>query len=229
MKKGKLIVIDGSDGTGKATQAKLLVKKLKAEGLEVKVADFPRYGKKSAALVEDYLINKKYGHLNPYAASLLYVVDRFDASFEIRGWLAEGKIVVSNRYVTANAGHQGGKIKNRAERLEYFKWLEDIEYNIFNIPKPDLNIILHVPAEVAQKLAKNKWESRKKYMRGKKTDLHEEDLEHLKNAEKVYLEIAKIFPKTKLVECIVRIGLNRSLLTPKQVHEKLWPLVRRIL
>ena len=110
MKKGKFIVIDGTDGSGKATQTKLLVKKLRKEKYKVKLADFPQYNKKSAGLVEEYL-SGKYGtekNVGPYVASIFYACDRYDASFKIRKWLKEGNIVISNRYVTANMGHQGG-------------------------------------------------------------------------------------------------------------------------
>jgi len=222
--RGKFIVIDGTDGSGKATQSKMLVDTLVKAGYGVELADFPQYGNRSAGMIEEYLISKKYGQVNPYAASIFYAIDRFDASFRIRRWLEEGKVVVTNRYVTANAGHQGGKIKDRFDRLKYFKWLNNLEYNIFGIPKPDLNIILRVPAETAQKLAKNKWRENKPHMKGKKSDLHEEDLNHLKNAERVYVEIAKLFPNTKLVDCIYR----GKLLSPLQVHNKVWELVRRI-
>ncbi len=223
VRKGKFIVIDGTDGSGKATQSKMLVEELKLASYRVEEADFPQYGSKSAGLIEEYL-NGKYGQVGPEAASIFYAIDRFDASFKIRQWLEEGKIVVSNRYVTANAGHQGGKIKDEFERLKFFKWLDNLEYNIFGIPKPDLNIILHVPAETAQQLVDKKSSKDREYANGKKRDLHEADLQHLKNAEKVYLQIAKLFPNTKLVECLE----NGSLMSPQQVHNKVWDLVRRI-
>ncbi len=104
------------------------------------------------------------------------------------------------------------------------KWLDNLEYNIFNIPKPDLNIILHVPAAIAQKLVDHKSPESRKYANGKKRDLHEADLKHLQNAERVYLQIAKLFPNTKLVECMV----HGRLLSPQQIHNQVWELVRRI-
>lgn len=223
VQKGRFIVIDGTDGSGKATQTDLLVNELKVNGYPVEMTDFPQYGTKSAGLIEEYL-NGKYGQVGPEAASIFYAIDRFDASFKIRQWLAEGKIVISNRYVTANAGHQGGKISDDIDRLKYFKWLDNLEYNIFNIPKPDLNIILHMPAEMAQKLVDKKSAATRTYVNGKKRDLHEADIHHLKNAEKVYLQIAKLFPNTKLVECIYQ----GKLLSPGDVHNKVWELVRRI-
>ena len=221
--KGRFIVIDGTDGSGKATQTGLLVEELKLSGYSVEMTDFPQYGTKSAGLIEEYL-NGKYGQVGPEAASIFYAIDRFDASFKIRNWLNEGKVVISNRYVTANAGHQGGKIADDVDRLKFFRWLDNLEYNIFGIPKPDLNIILHVPAAVAQKLVDFKTADQRQYVSGKKRDLHEADLKHLQNAEKVYKEIAKLFPNTKLVEC-VHTG---TLLSPAEVHNKVWELVRRI-
>jgi dTMP kinase len=221
--KGRFIVIDGTDGSGKATQTNLLVEELKLGGYGVEMTDFPQYGTKSAGLIEEYL-NGKYGQVGPEAASIFYAIDRFDASFKIRQWLSEGKIVISNRYVTANAGHQGGKIADDIDRLKFFKWLDNLEYNIFGIPKPDLNIILHVPAAVAQKLVDFKTAEQRQYANGKKRDLHEADLKHLRNAEKVYQEIAKLFPNTKLVECVK----DGELLSPGDIHNKVWELVRRI-
>lgn len=222
-KQGKFIVIDGTDGSGKKTQTDLLIEELKLSGFKTQVTDFPQYGQKSAGMVEEYL-NGKYGQVNPYAASIFYAVDRFDAGFKIREWLNTGHIVISNRYVTANAGHQGGKIADESERIKYFKWLDQLEYTTFNIPKPDLNIILHVPAEVAQEMVDKKDAAQRTYAGGAKRDLHEADLEHLKNAEKVYLEIAGLFPNTKLVECYE----DGKLLSKSDVHNRVWELVRRI-
>jgi dTMP kinase len=200
MKKGKFIVIDGTDGSGKATQTELLVKRLKKEKFKVKIFDFPQYGQKSAGLVEEYL-NGKYGgakEVGPYRASIFYACDRYDASFKIRKFLENGYVVVSNRYVTANMGHQGGKIVDAKKRKKYFDWLYELEYGIFEIPKPDLNIILHVDAAVAQKLVDSK--GQRGYTK-KKRDLHEKDLKHLRDAERVYLEIAKTMKNFKLISC----------------------------
>ncbi len=220
---GRFIVIDGTDGSGKATQTNLLVEELKLNGYKVEMTDFPQYGTKSAGLIEEYL-NGKYGQVGPHAASIFYAIDRFDASFKITEWLDEGKIIISNRYVTANAGHQGGKILDEVDRIKFFRWLNNLEYNIFGIPKPDLNIILHIPAKMAQKLVDKKSADARKYANGKKRDLHEADIKHLKNAEKVYLEIAGLFPNTKLVECTA----DGKLLSPAEVHNRVWELVRRI-
>lgn len=222
MKKGKFIVIDGTDGSGKATQLDILVKKLKKEGRDVKIADFPRYGKRSATLVEDYL-NGKFGGTNsvtPYQASIFFAVDRYAASFEIKKWLKEGKIVVSNRYVSANMGHQTAKIKNKAEREKYLKWLEALEYGIFQIPKPDKNILLYMPPSIGQKLVDKKVS--RKYIGGKKRDIHEADLNHLQKAAKVYLELAKRY-KWITVDC----APDNQLRTIEDIAYEIWEKIEK--
>src|SRR3989338_3647825 len=144
MPKGKLIVIDGTDGSGKATQTKLLVDRLNRENHPTVTISFPQYGAKSAGPLEAYLAGK-YGSANevgPYRASILYAVDRYDASARISEDLGNGKIVVADRYVLSNMGHQGGKIAGEQERRKFYAWEDELEHELFHIPRPDLNIIL---------------------------------------------------------------------------------------
>src|SRR3989338_8130226 len=185
--KGKFIVLDGGDGSGKTLQTKLLVERLKKEGYQVKVADFPQYGNPSATFVERYL-RGEFGSsrdVKPEQASLFYALDRYSASFQIKEWLQQGFIVISNRYVSANKGHQLGKISDQKKRKEFLDWLNTMEYSILEIPIPDVTIYLHMAPEIGQKLVDKK-ESRPS-INGKKRDIHEEDLEHLKDAEQAYL------------------------------------------
>lgn len=222
---GKFIVIDGTDGSGKATQLEMLTKALKNEGFEVENTDFPQYSQKSAGAVEEYL-NGKYGsaeEVGPYRASIFYAIDRYDGSFKIEQWLKEGKIVISNRYVSANMGHQGGKIKDSEERKKYLEWLHELEHKIFKIPQPDMNIILHVDSQTAQKLVDKKGE--RQYLKNKKRDIHEADLEHLKNAEKVYLEMANNFPGFQLLKCTNENGI----LSKEKIHKMLYETVKRVI
>lgn len=207
--RGKFIVIDGIDGSGKATQVSLLVKYLKKKGYKVKAIDFPQYGNKSAGLVEEYL-GGKYGKpkdINPYIGSLFYAVDRYDASFRINRWLKNGYIVVADRYISSNIGHQGGKLPTR-EFKKYVKWLYNLEYKMFSIPKPNITIILKTLPEISKKLSLKKVDKKKVkkitgYLKGTKRDIHEKDLEHLTSALNSYLQIVKVFPKDfKVVECI---------------------------
>ncbi|HEX9504314.1 MAG TPA: deoxynucleoside kinase [Patescibacteria group bacterium] len=224
MSKGKFIVIDGTDGSGKSTQTRLLIKRLQNAGHKVKIEDFPQYGKKSAGPVEEYLTGV-YGsgnELGAYIPSVFYAVDRFAAAQRIRRNLNSGYIVVSNRYVTANMAHQGGKILNRKEREKYFKWITDLEYNFFKIPKPDLHIILHLPAEVSLKLIKKR--GPQYYIGPKHIDIHEKDSEHLQAAERIYLEIAKKFHYD-----VIEGYVNGKLLSVGEISDKIYPIVKKYL
>ncbi len=223
LKRGFFVVIDGTDGSGKTTQVDLLVKRARSEGFEVSVFDFPQYSNPSAWFVKQYL-NGKFGSLDevgPFEAAVFYAVDRYAAKGEIEDALQAGRLVISNRYVTASMGHQGAKIADKDERQEFFQWLYKFEYEILGIPRPDLNIILHVPAETAQSLVDKK--GQRDYLGGKKRDLHESNLEHLKLAERVYLQMAEQFSHFSLVECFT----SGKLLSPEEIHAKIWQLVLR--
>ena len=224
MRSGKFIVIDGTDGSGKTTQLNLLAEKLRQEGYAVAIADFPQYNTKSAGLVEEYLSGKYGGadEVDPYQASIFYAVDRFDASFQIKRWLQEGKIVLANRYVSSNLGHQGGKFDNPLERKLFFTWLYDLEYRLFAVPKPDLSLILHVEAEIAQTLSQKR---KREDWKGKTKDIHEENLSHLKKAEQVYLEIARTFPDFKLIKCTNQ----GQILPPEEINYLVWIYIKRII
>ncbi len=219
------IMIEGTDGSGKSLQTEMLVKHLTDEKKPVQQISFPRYGERSAAVIEDYL-NGKFGsseEVGPYRASIFYAVDRYAASQQIKTWLSEGYIVIANRYVGSNMGHQGGKIQDLTERKKFFDWVYDLEYNIFQIPKPNVNIILHVSPETSQSLIDKK--EAREYLHGKKRDIHEDDLLHLKNAEEAYINIATTFPEFKLIEC----EENKIIQSPEIIHQKIWAEISKSL
>lgn len=221
---GKFIVIDGTDGSGKTTQLGLLKKRLEEAGRTVALADFPQYNHKSAGPIEEYL-SGQYGsaeEVGAYKASVLYAVDRFDASFKIRRWLKEGKIVLANRYTSANMGHQGCKIDNPLERRVFFNWLYDLEYKIFEIPKPDLSLILHLDPSIAQARAQAR---KRQDWNGKTKDIHEDNLAHLKKAAQVYEEIAQTFPDF----CLIRCAYNNRPLSPEELDLLIWTEVKKII
>src|SRR3990167_6923068 len=138
--KGKLIVIDGTDGSGKSTQIDLLIKRLKKDGLKVKTIHFPDYNNFFGGFIGHCLTEQYYNFINvhPKIISALYAADRWESSEQIKKWLKEGYVVVLDRYVSANQIHQGGKIKSVAKRIAFLKWLDEMEYKVFKIPKPDL-------------------------------------------------------------------------------------------
>jgi len=215
MPKGLFIVIDGTDGAGKKTQTEMLYKRLKGKNHDVVRAELPQYGNKSAGPVEEYL-NGKYGtadEVGPLKASIFYAVDRFDLGLKIKNWLLEGKIVICDRYTAANMAHQGGKISDPEKRRLFFKWLDQLEYQVFGIPRPDINIILHVEAEIAQKLVDDK--GYRDYLGAAKRDIHENSLTHLKNAESIYLELAETFENFRLVSCTA----DRKILPKNRIAE----------
>lgn len=217
-KRGALIVIDGVDGAGKRTQSDMLFEKAKKRGIPIEKFSFPRYNHPSAAAIELYLQERivPIQDIGPKPASVFFAIDRFFAKFTIEPLLESGTIVLLDRYVAANAGHQGGKIKNEEERAAYLAWLYDFEYNVMGIPRPDLNIILYLPPEIGQRRTGD---------RGKK-DGHENDITHLQNAARSYLWLAENYPKDYER---IEVFQNGRELTPEEVHELVWRRVERFL
>ena len=193
------LVLDWLDGSGKWTQTKLVSEALISMWKKVLVLDYPRYGEGSCYFVEKYL-NGAYGEVNAKAASIFYALDRFEDSFNFKERQKEYDYIISNRYVSANMIHHGGKIDDKKKRIKFMKWLYKLEYKIFGIPKPDKVFFLDVPPEVSQKLVEKK-EARAYIKDGKTKDLHEADANHLTNAYKVAHHILEIFPDWTRIEC----------------------------
>jgi len=155
MTKGNFLVIEGSDGAGKATQTALLVERLRAEGRRVETIDFPRYTQNHMGKLLRECLDGKRGDflkLDPHITSLIYAADRFESSKQIREWLEEGADVVADRYVSANMLHQGSKIDDEKERATFLQWLDETEHGVFEIPRPDIIVYLDVPYQVRKKM-----------------------------------------------------------------------------
>ena len=171
--KGTLIVLEGTDGSGKATQAARLAEQLAREGFSCRKVDFPRYGEPSCAMVETYLaggFGAHAGDVNAYAASLFYAMDRFAAVRQDWGaFYEQGGIIIADRYTTSNAVHQAPKLPE-GERQAYLDWLFDTEYRLLGIPKPDLVLYLDMPPAVSGALLKGRQAST--HTSG---DIHERD------------------------------------------------------
>lgn len=223
--KGAFIVIEGTDGSGKGTQFNLLIEKLAKEGYDVATFDFPQYEQPSSFFVKEYL-NGNYGSaedVGPYTGSLFYALDRYQAAPAIREALTAGKVVLANRFTGSNMGHQGTKFANHEERRGYFIWLDNLEFQMLGIPRPDKSFVLRVPAETAQQLVDQKAD---RSYTDKKRDLHEADLSHLERAVEVYDDLCNLFPKDfQRIDC-VRSG---KLLSIETVQDMLWQTVKPLL
>lgn len=216
-KKGKFIVIEGIDGSGKTTQTNLLVQCLKKEGKIVKSIHFPQHGQEVFGNLVDAYLRGEFGpapRLDYRLASTLYALDRFEAKNKITGWLKKGYWVVLDRYTESNFGHQGGKIKNPKKQLQVIDWLYDLDYRLLKNPKPDIVLFLNVPVkEVAKLLNKTR----------KIKDEHEKDLNFLKNSRAAYLAASQKFRYWKNIECFK----NNELLSIEEIHQKIWALVKK--
>ena len=186
---GKLIVIEGLDGSGKTTQSSLLFEKFEKEGKNPRLLSFPCYDDPSSALIKMYLngeLAPDANQINAYAASVLYTVDRY-ASYR-KDWMnfyLGGGLLIANRYTTSNIVHQMCKLP-KEEWDSYIEWLEDNEYNKIGIPRPDMVIYLDMPIEVSQKLMTCRYQGDEN-----KKDIHEKDVNYLKTCRETALHAAK--------------------------------------
>ena len=195
---GKLIVIEGLDGSGKSTQLDLLLERLKGLNIDCRSVSFPDYESDSSALVRMYLagkFGKKPDDVNPFAASVFYTVDRY-ASYKQNwgGYYDAGGVIIAGRYTTSNAVHQTSKL-DKSEWETFLNWLYDFEYNKVGIPKPDKVIFLDMPVEVSQKLLSGRYKGDES-----KKDIHESDVNYLDNCRKAAVFTAE-FSGWKVVPC----------------------------
>lgn len=230
IKKGKLIVIDGTDGSGKATQVDLLVKHLKKDGYEVKTVDFPEYYKNFFGRFIGHCLSEQYYNwinIHPKIASIAYAADRFESKTKIEEWLSNGYVVIANRYVSANQIHQGGKISNTKKRAQFIKWLDEMEYGVFKIPRPNLTLYLDLPTSTSLKLiAERNSIEKRKYLK-KKEDVHESDVNFLINSRKSALWLVKTQKEFIQINCASK---GQDLIrTREDIHEEIYENVFKVL
>ena len=220
MKKGKIIVVEGTDCSGKETQSKLLEKRLTDEGLKCVRFSFPMYDSPTGRIVGGaYLGKPEIGpsfftegavNVDPHVVCLYYAADRKYHMAKIEEYVKKGYYVILDRYTTSNLAHQGSKIKDDDERFNMYQWIDKLEYWLLKLPKPDITIFLHVPFENTIELRKNR----------EFIDEHEKSEEHLKNAEKAYVELSELYHWDK-IECIK----NGKLRTIEDINDEVYEIV----
>jgi dTMP kinase len=224
MSKGNLIVIDGADNVGKATQTSLLVDRLRAEGRKVGTLDFPQYTVNTfGKLIKECLKGERGDFLNvdPKIASALYAADRFESKGLLLELLALNDVVVLDRYVSANMLHQGAKIADINQRHEFLAWLEHVEYGIFGMPKPNLTISLAVSPEDSNAILQRMVEE------GKKTaDIAESDREHQKRVAQCLDWLSSMKENWITVHCSSGILGLRS---REDIHEEVYTVAVQLL
>ena len=227
MLKGKFIVIDGTDGSGKATQLEILRQRLAKEGHQVETIDFPRYVESPFGKVVGMFLNGDFGGLksiNPYLVVLPYMLDQYVASRdEIDKWLNEGKIVLANRYVTTNFAHQTAKFRQTVDKKKYKEWLQNAAFDYLKMIEPNMVIILGVDPLIARKLIKKK-ETR--IYTKKKHDIAEKDLNYQIATYKEYQGMCKERGNWQFIKCTSDSKIKEKEVIAEQVYQQIADLLK---
>ena len=220
---GKIIVVEGTDCSGKETQTKLLEKKLKEKGKKCIRFEFPMYDTPTGKIIGGaYLGKKEIGesffkegaiNVDPRVVCLYYAADRKYNMPKIEKYLEEDYYVILDRYITSNLAHQGSKIKDKEERFNMYQWIDKLEYWLLRLPKPDKTIFLHVPLEYSLKLRNNR----------ENLDEHEKSKEYLQLAEESYIELSELYNWTK-IEC-VKDDMLRSI---EDINEEIMKVIEEM-
>ena len=224
--KGKIITIEGTDCSGKETQSKLLYERLLKDGIDVYRDSFPMYDTPTGKIIGGAYLGKENmgkplfeegaSNVDYKVASLYFAADRrYNYLKELKSILDEGKTVILDRYVESNMAHQGGKILDNQERYNAYEFLHTLEYILLDLPKPDLRLFLYMPYEYSIKLRNN---------RSEKPDQHEIDSEHLKHAERAYLELENIYDFER-INCVN----NGIIKTPEEISSEVYAKVKKII
>jgi len=223
-RKGILIVIDGGDGSGKATQAALLLNKLKEKKIPVKYFDFPRYYQSFHGQTVARFLRGEFGaidQVSPYLASLAYALDRASAKAEMDDFLKKGGIIITNRYVSSSMAYQGAKFNSENEKKEFLKWIYDLEYKVHRLPKENLVIYLYVPWQIGYQLTLTK--EKRRYLKGQAMDIQEKDMAYRQKVEAMYLDLAKKNRHWEIINCVE----NNQILPKEVIHQKIIELLAK--
>ncbi|HEX2792169.1 MAG TPA: thymidylate kinase [Candidatus Paceibacterota bacterium] len=228
MKKGIFIVLDGNDGSGKATQSKLLADALEAAGRPSERMDFPGYDRNLfGALIGECLAGAHgdFLTLDPKIASSLYALDRLESASHIRELLESGTTVIADRFASSNQIHQGGKIADDPERAAFLEWLDRMEHEVLRIPRPDAIIYLRVPVETSLGLLSEKRAQKNAALGEASKDMVEEDRAYLERSHETANWLLERQPNWQAIECMEN-GRIRSI---ESIHEEVWAAVSRLL
>lgn len=218
--KGKLIVIEGSDGSGKSTQLELLKKSFQEKKIPFQSLRFPQYTKNFFGKTLAKYLRGEMGSLrniNPYLISMVYAMDRAEARDQMYRWLNHGKHVLLDRYVTSNMAHQCGRLPKK-ERNKFLKWVDDLEYKINNVPREDIVIFLYVPYAVSSQLLMNTNKINTAHMKGQAKDMVEQNKDYLQKSVETYLWLAQRYEHWVQITCVDEKGNIRS---RQYIHEEI--------
>lgn len=227
MQKGLFIVLDGLDGSGKATQAKLLAERFKALGTPFELIDFPSYDRTIfGTLLGEALAGKRgdFLHVDPYLGSTPYALDRFEMSPKIRAWLEEGKMVIADRFTSSNQIHQGGKFRDAEERGTFLRWLDRVEHELLQIPRPDAVVYLRVPVAVSARLLAEKRVAKNRMLPEGEKDTVERDEEYVERSFASAQLLAKENANWHIIDCSV----NDQMRTPEDISEECFKVIANL-
>jgi dTMP kinase len=221
--RGKIILIEGTDCSGKQTQTERLVKRLTEDGIKVARLSFPMYDTPAGKIVGGPYLGKDYisecwfpegaDKVDPKVASLYYAADRRYNLPKMYDLLDNGVTIILDRYIPSNMAHHGGKIKDKEERYTFYKWIDTLEYQLLGLPKPDVAYLLYMPYEYGKQLRESRSQT-------EKLDEHEKNPEHLIHAEKAYLEVAELYCFEK-INCV----FDGQIRTREDINDELYTSV----
>ncbi|MEX0987277.1 MAG: dTMP kinase [Bacteroidales bacterium] len=217
----RFLVIEGLDGSGKSTQVELLCKHLEKKSIEFKFLHFPRlevgiYGKLVARFLRGEMGSNE--HVDPYLVALIFAGDRKDAKAEMEQWMKEDQLVIVDRYVYSNIAFQCAKYSHTSEQTNLARWIMDLEYNVHQLPVPDMNIFLDVPFHFTkERLSMDRVGEDRSYLKGSR-DIHEADLEFQEKVRGIYHSVCSKLGNLTMVNCANESGAMRS---PEDIFENL--------
>ena len=221
--RGKLILIEGTDCSGKETQANLLVEALKKAGIKIQKVSFPDYESPTGKIVGGPYLGKSYicegyfeegaNHVSPKVSALYYGADFLYHLEEMNKILEKGTWILLDRYFYSTFAHQGGKERNKQKRLEMYKWLEKLEFDLLGLPDPEIKVFLHMPYECSVKLRKERAEA---------ADQNERSSVHLKNAEQAFLEVAELYHFHTIY-----FDRRKKIKTIEEIHDEIFEYVKK--